>query len=81
MRKALVTALVIAGSFVGCGGTPAPVAARHTVAGEASPAQATPSAAAKGLHAGGVGDLNGGDGGRNPCIGASCNGHITHDHT
>jgi hypothetical protein len=82
MRKALVTALVIAGSFVGCGGTPGPVAATHTVAGEASPAQAAPSVASKGLHAsGGVGDVSGGDGGPRPCTGASCDGHITRDHT
>jgi hypothetical protein len=36
MRKALATAFVIAASFVGCGGTPTPVAGTHTVVGEAS---------------------------------------------
>jgi hypothetical protein len=37
MRKALVTAFVIAGGFAGCANTPPPpVAATHTVVGEAS---------------------------------------------
>jgi hypothetical protein len=36
MRKALVTAFVIAGGFVGCAGTPPPAPATHVVVGEAS---------------------------------------------
>jgi hypothetical protein len=71
MRKALISALVIAGGFVGgCSTTNVPNAGIHAVSGEASPV----ATAVHSINA--IGDVAGPGtgGGGGPCKGEACEG-------
>lgn len=76
MRKALMTAFLIAGGLAaGCSGAPAPVSATHVVAGEASVHAQTIRATVISNDNGGHGDSNGPPGAGGHCVGSECNGH------